>query len=221
MNNKLLIVFIVVALMMGACSFGTITPNIVVGSGKVTSETRSLGSFSSVVLEGSANVSVSFGASQLVTVEADDNILPLIETTVKNGQLVISTRSNTNLSTRDSVKVNITMESLNGITLSGSGNIRVSGLAGDSLAVNLPGSGNITVTGTSTSVQINLLGSGNIYCNGLQAKSATVKLNGSGNIEVNASQSLNANLLGSGTIRYSGNPSQVTKNVTGSGSITP
>jgi hypothetical protein len=221
MNKKLLIVFIVVALMMGACSFGSISPNIVVGSGKVASETRSLGSFSSVVLEGSANVSVSFGTSQLVTVEADDNILPLIETTVKNGQLVISTRSNTNLSIHDSVKVNITMESLNGITLSGSGNITVSGMNGDSLAVNLPGSGNITVTGTSTSVQISLLGSGNIYCNELQAKSATVKLNGSGNIEVFASQNLDASLLGSGTIRYSGNPSQVSKSITGSGSITP
>jgi len=115
----------------------------------------------------------------------------------------------------------VTMKSLKGVTLSGSGNIDVSGLVGDSLLVDLPGSGNITVTGTAESVNVSLPGSGNIYCDGLKTKSATVTLNGSGNIKVYASQSLDANLRGSGEIRYDGNPAQVNKSITGSGGITP
>lgn len=221
MNKKLLIVFIIMALVQGACSFGTFSPIIVVGSGKLLRENRSVSGFSSVELQGSANVDVTFGATELVVIEADDNILPLIETKVYNGQLIISTKSNTSINTANPVRVDVTMKALKGVTLSGSGNIDVAKMAGDSLTVTLPGSGKITVTGSSTAVNISLPGSGNILCSGLQAKTATVKLSGSGNVEVFASQSLDASILGSGTIRYSGNPAQVKKSVIGSGSITP
>ena len=221
MNKKLIGVFIIIALMLGACSFGSLSPNVAVGSGKVAHETRSVSNFTSVVLEGSANVSISSGTTESVVVEADDNILPLIETTVKNGQLVIGNKPNTNITTVSPVKVTVTMKSLQSVTLSGSGNVTASGFSGDSLSVNLPGSGNITVTGTTNNLQIKLLGSGNIMCQGLQAKSATVSLSGSGDIQVYASQSLDASILGSGSIRYSGNPSQVKKSLSGSGSITP
>jgi hypothetical protein len=221
MNKKLIGVFIIIALMLGACSFGSFSPDVVVGSGKVAHETRSVSNFTSVVLEGSANVSISSGTTESVVVEADDNILPLIETTVKNGQLVIGNKPNTNITTVSPVKVTVTMKSLQSVTLSGSGNVTASGFSGDSLSVNLPGSGNITVTGTTNNLQIKLLGSGNIMCQGLQAKSAIVRLSGSGDIQVYASQSLDASILGSGSILYSGNPSQVNKSVSGSGSITP
>ena len=87
--------------------------------------------------------------------------------------------------------------------------------------INLPGSGDLTVTGTANTVNISLPGSGNIYCNRLIAKSATVALNGSGNIEVFNMQNLDARVRGSGTIHYGGNPAQVSKNISGSGSIMP
>jgi hypothetical protein len=221
MNKKLIVVFIVMALMVGACSFGTISFNTVVGSGKVSSETRRVSGFISIVLKGATNVDVAFGNSESVVVEADDNIVPLVETVVQNGQLVIRAQSNASFITRNSIRVRVTMKSLKGVTLKGSGNITVSGLSGDGLIVDLPGSGNFTVTGAADAVQISLPGSGNIYCIGLKAKSAKVTLNGSGNIMVYASQSLDANIRGSGTIRYDGNPAQVSKSVTGSGSITP
>ena len=221
MNRKLLAVFLIMILVQGACSLGSINPNSVVGSGKVASEIRSVSGFSSVALQGSGNVDVTLGDTESVIIEADDNILPLIETNVLAGQLIISTKGYTTINPITPVRVNVTMKTLKGLTLSGSGNIHVAKMAGDSLMVNLPGSGNITVTGSVTNVDASLSGSGNIYCSGLQAKSATVTLNGSGEVEVFASQSLNAGVLGSGTIRYGGNPSQISKSISGSGSINP
>jgi hypothetical protein len=44
---------------------------------------------------------------------------------------------------------------------------------------------------------------------------------GSGTVSVTASGSLDALVSGSGAILYAGNPVRVTKNVTGSGAITP
>ena len=77
------------------------------------------------------------------------------------------------------------------------------------------------IYGASRNVAINLPGSGNVHCDSLKAKSAKVTLMGSGTVAVYASQSLDASILGSGTIRYSGNPAQVTKHISGSGTIAP
>ncbi len=221
MDRKILCSIAVLILAALACSTLSVGANSVTGSGKIVSESRNVSGFTAVELAGSADVAVTVGKAESVTVEADDNIVPLIETRVSNGKLVISQKPGTNLLTTSGVHVTVTMKSLDALTLSGSGKMDVSGMSGPQLAVDLPGSGNLTVTGTADRVIITLMGSGNVVCSGLKAHSADVNLQGSGNVMVYADQSLNAKLSGSGNIRYEGNPPQVTKSVTGSGDITP
>lgn len=219
MNRKITFSIAVLIFAILACS--TLSPNTVVGSGKAVSETRNVSGFSSIELRGSADVTATIGSAESVTVKGDDNIVPLITTTVSNGALIIETKPLTNINVSNPIQVSVTMKLLQGITLSGSGNINVSGMDGGDLSIDLPGSGDITVKGTADNLTLNLLGSGNIVCDELKASSATITLNGSGNIDVFVSDSLDANIRGSGTIHYAGNPAQVHKNVTGSGSITP
>jgi hypothetical protein len=140
---------------------------------------------------------------------------------VTGSKLIIRTKSNTNITTENDIRIDVTMKSLQDVVLSGSGSIDVPDLSGQSVSVSMPGSGMITMTGTADRVDIRLAGSGNIYCDGLQARSAVINLPGSGNITAYASESLDARLMGSGNISYKGNPSQVSKSVTGSGSIVP
>lgn len=222
MNKWLFTVLIAVALLMsGCCSVARLASGTIQGSGRVADETRDLGDITSIVLQSSADVDVTFGDAGSVVVEAEDNILPLIETKVQNGQLVISTRPNARISTTRPVRVRVITQSLDMISLRGSGNIKVSDLDGDALQIDLPGSGNITVTGAVNKVEITLRGSGEIICSGLKAKAAAVQLPGSGNVTVYASESLDANIQGSGNIQYSGDPVTVHRNVTGSGNIKP
>ena len=188
---------------------------------QIAGEQRSVASFTSVELAGSADVNILLGDTQSVNVQADDNILPLIETNVVNGRLVIRTRPGTSITSTNGVVVTVVVKSLQGVTLSGSGNMHVGAMSGPDLTVELTGSGDITVEGSVEHAAISMHGSGNILCNGLKAHSADVSLLGSGNITAYADQSLNATLSGSGTIRYDGNPAKVTKNITGSGTITP
>ncbi len=221
MNRKILFSMAILMLAVLACSAVSGGTNGVRGSGNVVSETRNVAGFTAVELKGSADVSVVVGATDFVTVKADDNVIPLILTTVRNGTLVIDMKPFTSMTTSNGIQVNVVMKSLRGITLSGSGKIDVSGMSGPDLSVELPGSGDITVAGAVEHVTISLPGSGNIFCNELKASSADVTLSGSGTIRVYADQSLNAQLPGSGTIRYEGNPAQLTKSITGSGTITP
>ncbi len=219
MNRKLPGILMVCAMLLSACSGIVAGQQTIQGSGKVASEPRSVSGFTAVSLEGSGNVEVTFGPNDSVVVEAEDNLLPVIETVLEKSVLVIRTKPNTNIQTTQPIQIRVTAKSLSGVMLPGSGNITVAALSGDSFTVALPGSGNITVGGTVNQINLALGGSGNIYCDQLKAKSAVVTLNGSGNVTVYASESLDATIRGSGDIRYSGSPAKVIKNVSGSGNI--
>jgi len=67
---------------------------------------------------------------------------------------------------------------------------------------------------------MNLGGSGKINGEQLKASSVKVTVDGSGEANVYASEQLDADLSGSGSIRYSGNPAKIYQKDNGSGSIT-
>jgi len=219
MNNKLLVTLMVVALVISACSVVQDRLNVVRGSGNVTSETRDISGVTSVDLAGAADVDITFGDVESLVVEAEDNIVPLIETEVENGRLVIGTKSNTSYSNTRPVTVHVTMKSLEAVSLSGSGSITVQNFQGETIRVDLSGSGDINVSGTADSADMTLGGSGKINGEQFKADSVKVSVDGSGDARVYASEQLDAEVGGSGSIRYSGNPAQVSKNVSGSGSI--
>jgi hypothetical protein len=217
------VLFGIAALMLAAIACSTLSSraNRVVGSGHQASESRDVTNFDSVELAGSGDVNILLGGAESVNVQADDNILPLIETTVTNNKLLIRTKPFTTITPSSPIVVTVAMKSLKQATLSGSGNINIGAMSGPDLSLDLPGSGNITAEGTVDNVTIHLAGSGTVTADQLKAHSASATIAGSGDISLYASDSLDANVLGSGTIRYAGNPAQVTKTVTGSGSITP
>ena len=221
MNTKGIVAIGVLLLAMLACSAVPVASNAVVGSGKVISETRNVSGFTGVRLAGFGDVDVKIGPAESVVVQADDNIVPLIETTVSNGKLIIRTNPLTIIRRTSGIHVSVVAKSVDELTLGGSGNIHAAGMTGPKLVVALPGSGDITVTGKTDNATIMLLGSGNIYCDGLQAHSVGVQIMGSGNVTAYADQRLDASIFGSGNVRYSGEPAHVTKDIKGSGTITP
>ncbi len=217
--KKILALFVFCAMFINGCMFIPDKPAKVQGSGNVVSETREVSGITSISLEGSADVNVKFGTEESLVIKGEDNIIFLIETNVQNHKLIIKTKPLMTYTATQPVVVNVTVTSLNGVSISGSGNIAVSGYSGDSLTLSLPGSGNIIADGSANNVQITLGGSGNIYADKVTAKTATVVLNGSGNVRVFASDTLNASISGTGNIQYAGHPANVTKNVSGSGTI--
>ncbi len=228
MNRKVLLGMAALMLVTLACAAvsnpGSVVPagNQVVGSGKIASEPRRVeGTFTSVELAGSGDVNILLTNVQSVNVESDDNIVPLIETKVVDGKLIVSTKPGVNFTTSHGVIVTVAMKSLERVILSGSGNMVIGNMSGPELAIELPGSGHITGDGAVDHLKIDLPGSGNVLCDQLKAHTADVTLQGSGTITLFADQSLNASIPGSGSIRYSGDPAKVSKNVSGSGTITP
>jgi Putative auto-transporter adhesin, head GIN domain len=198
-------------------SGGSSTSSTLKGSGVTRTEIRHVGPFTAVDLAGANDVTVRVGGQRSLTVRGDDNLLPYVTTTVTAGRLVVGQSGS--FSTHSPMSVEVGVPSLDSVRLSGSGIITVDGVRRDRFTVDVPGSGVLTVAGTVTSLNASLSGSGDVRLRDLAARNVTASLAGSGRLEVNATVSLDARVSGSGAIFYSGDPTKVTQQITGSGAI--
>jgi hypothetical protein len=105
------------------------------------------------------------------------------------------------------------------LNLAGSGNITISELNVQALNCNVASSGNIKIGGNARKASYSVAGSGNIKAYECKASQVDASLTGSGNIEAYAISDLKASTIGSGSIAYKGNPSNVEKNTMGSSTI--
>jgi Putative auto-transporter adhesin, head GIN domain len=117
------------------------------------------------------------------------------------------------------MNVDVSVPSLTALTLSGDGQLSVTGISAPQLTVSIPGSGLLSASGTTTPLDVTLDGDGQAQLSQLTAGDVHAVLAGSGLIQVNATASLDAAVPGSGMIMYSGNPPHVTTSVTGTGTV--
>jgi hypothetical protein len=117
------------------------------------------------------------------------------------------------------MSVDVTVPALDALTLSGSGTVVAEGIDAQRFRVSLPGSGVLRAGGRAMTLEVGLSGSGDAQLETLVAKDVDAVLGGSGRIVVTATNSLTADVPGSGAIFYRGDPAQVATNVTGSGVV--
>jgi Putative auto-transporter adhesin, head GIN domain len=68
-------------------------------------------------------------------------------------------------------------------------------------------------------VKTHISGSGKVYASNLEADKCDVRISGSGDVEINVKSDLDANISGSGSVTYKGNPSHVNSHSSGSGKV--
>jgi hypothetical protein len=189
------------------------------GSGKIISGERELPAFTDITVIGSGDVFVQQGTQQKVRVEVDDNLMDDVETNVENGKLRIGMQKGSYSNMH--LKVFITVPILTGLHISGSGDITVqSPFAANDMDISISGSGDVRLTGgKAQSLNVGISGSGDVEASNFEADNVRVRISGSGDCRVYAKSSLDARVSGSGDISYRGSPAQVSKSVTGSGSV--
>jgi hypothetical protein len=186
----------------------------------VASQTRAVAPFNAVELAGANVVTVHVGAPQSVVVHARQSELQLITTDVRAGTLVIANVP-TRQPTKGPMSVSITVPSMQSLAISGSGVVNLTGIHAPSFTVTIGGSGVVNASGTATRLSVSMPGSGYAELGQLVARDVSATVSGDGQIVVTATRSLDASVPGTGVIRYSGNPAQLTTSVTGTGTIIP
>jgi Putative auto-transporter adhesin, head GIN domain len=191
------------------------------GSGVAASERRNVGSFSRVLLSGEASVVVTVGGELRVTVRADDNLLRDVDTQVQDSTLEISQPDNLDLAPKVGIDVDITVPTLEGVEVSGSGDVSVDGIRGDVFQTEVSGAGNVHASGQVDRVEAVVSGAGDVRLVDLVAREAIVEISGAGDIHVHATESLTASVSGAGDVIYTGDPEEVNRDVSGAGEIRP
>lgn len=187
------------------------------GSGKPKTESRQVAAFSKVQLGGSLHADITSGAEQLVEISGDDNIVPLITTEVNDGQLRISPKKR--IAPKLELAARIATPTLTALSASGTAEVKLRGIAGDAFAIDTSGTAQLTASGTSKQLTIHVTGSATIDAAQLHAENVTIDVSGSGELDVYATGVLDVHISGSAKVRYAGNPRDVRKDISGSGTL--
>jgi hypothetical protein len=209
--------------------------------GNITVE-RTTPSYDHIAISGAFDIELVDGHEGNITLEGEENILDHIITEVKGDKLNIRYQKGYSQRTKwkNPVFITIPVESINGLALSGSGDIvgkktiktehfetAMSGsgditliLEAHSVKASMSGSGDITLSGNTNNLEVFISGSGNIKAYDLISKNVEATVSGSANVEVTANNSINAKVSGSGDIDYRGKPEKINTKVSGSGDIT-
>jgi len=202
-------------------------------------ETRNLSGFTKVGFGVAGDLYINIGPEFKVVLEGEKSVLEDIKTEVSGSKLIIKKDS---WHTFDNGKITvwITMPSLEGLGVSGSGKVEIrDGIRGSDLDLSVSGSGRISTSDlTIDRMDVSISGSGDVYTGGGNVKKADISISGSGNYngetlvieeadfsisgsggaKCNVTGNLEAHVSGSGSIIYSGSP-KVDARVSGSGRV--
>lgn len=213
---------------------------VTVGSGVVETETRTISDIRTVRLKGQGQIIVNQGDQESLTIEAEDNVMPLIDTIVSGNTLTLDFDTGwfRTVIPRKGIKYYLTLSDPREFIISGSGSleatnisvesfrIQVNGsgkgfirnLVADRLVTEVNGSGKFVVQGEVREQTIKISGSGNYEAPNLTSDVASVKISGSGKTELNVRDELDVRISGSGKVLYRGNP-KIRQKISGSGEI--
>jgi biopolymer transport protein ExbD len=187
------------------------------GDGSIKTETRDVAAFEAISCDGGYEVQIDCQEKQSLSIETDENLLPLIKTEVHNKTLHVYTKGMLFPSNR--IRIAVTVPNLTEFTTNGSTDSDINKVNNDALEVNIHGSGKMYLNGKSGTVKFSTSGSSKIDATSLISENSDIQINGSGNIQVYATNSIDVQINGSGTVKYRGDPKKINQQINGSGRI--
>ena len=217
------------------------TAQTINANGALKTESRSASGFTGVASDGVFDVTIQYGTATSVSVEADENLLPYIETVVEDNTLYIRSKDDRSLQSKNKMKVTLSMPDLRMLALNGSGNVTAGGafksLQPLDIALNgsgditcsfesygtvnaaISGSGDMTLSGEARNLNAAINGAGDIDAFKMTVDNASVAISGSGNVNVTSNKVVTASISGSGNVNYKGSATQITEQSSGSGKV--
>jgi hypothetical protein len=186
------------------------------GDGVITTTNRPIADFSTLEAAGAYQIQWSSGKPAL-TISTDQNLLPLITTSITGNSLHIDCKEN--LRPTKGITIIVSSASLTDVQLNGAVSVTASNLSGEDLKLESNGASSIVVDGSVTNLEADLSGATRLNGKSLHAQTARVSLNGAAYADVTVTETLNASISGAGVLTYGGDPKSVEKNVGGVGRI--
>jgi len=207
------------------------------GNGNVISQDRDIENFTSVSASSGLDVFVKQGDAISLRVDADDNIIDLIITEVKDGKLIIKTSENIRRAKKKSIY--LTLIDIDKLSVSaGCDFVSETVIKSDILKISVSSGADVDLQldieklkcSVSSGADVDLLGKANhfeasassgsdLVADGLISQSCQVHASSGGDVSVNAQKSINAKATSGGDIHYFGSPAEVNVKSTSGGDI--
>ncbi len=211
------------------------------GNGKVITKDRKTEDYNKISVAGSLDVVLVSGTEGNITIKGEENLIEYIITEVKKGKLKIKVEDGYSLKSSNGKTILITVpfQDIEAVSLAGSGDVSSkstikasdfkTSLAGSGdlnltvdaskVKASVAGSGDLQLKGKTQTFKCSVAGSGNVHAFDLKANTVDVSVSGSGDAKVYCNDELNASIVGSGDVKYKGNPAKQDTKVIGSGDI--
>lgn len=188
----------------------------------------SVGNFDRIELAGAYDVTVKTGSAPSVHATGNEKAMERLVVEVRNGILTIHPKKRNGFSWSSGggkVALQVTVPTLRGAELAGSGDLRIDSVAGEQFVGGIAGSGNLTVeklevgdlkidiagsgsakasNGRAKKAEYDIAGSGGIDAAGIATETATVSIAGSGDVMAHASNTADVSIMGSGNVEVKG-----------------
>jgi hypothetical protein len=200
-----------------------------------TEQTREISQFKKIELSGAANVVFTQSDTLSLKITGDEKEISNILTTVENETLVIKPKGNFS----NTYKIYVSGNTPKEITCTGSSKFTSANtFQTDSLAIDVSGASDVTLKLNCKSIDVMLSGASDVTLNGnaqnlysnvsgastlksykLITNTASVKVSGASTAKVYANERINANATGSSTIKFKGDPKDVSAEASASSII--
>lgn len=231
------LIFLIPAIVISLLFSQMLTAQSVRGNGNVVKQTRKITGLDGIKVGGAFEVIVEEGSDERVTVETDENLLEIVETTVDGDILTIA--PNRNIEKPTKLTVYVTLKKLSSVSVSGAADltgkstfksrdmyIKVSGGADveldievNSLEAKISGSSDVELEGSADEIELEISGSSDLEADKLIAKHGRISISGSADAAVHVTSSIRVSASGSSDVECSGNPSKKDVNTTGSADV--
>jgi hypothetical protein len=199
--------FIVSVLIVAACGMAFPNPTSMVGSGHVISEGRAVDGFSSVEVDGPLAVHITAGVPGSATVTADDNLVPVISTTVTGGRLVIRLPSNTTISATSPMTVAVGVPQLTALTGQAASRTTFDRLASADFALTLDAASQVSGSGRVDHLVLTSSAASIARLTDVEVRQADVTLHAASIVEFTAVDAVRGEAHEASILHVHGNPS--------------
>ena len=189
MNRKMMLILCTVlapAASQLACSINLPVGGLIVGNGKVVTESRQVSGFSAVSFCCGMDLVLSQGVGESLELEMEENILPHIETVVQGSTLLVRFRDDrlTGISATKPMIVRLTMVDISEVDISGGGRLDGAAIESDSLKLDLSGGSRAEIDQISAvSFTSDLSGDSHAVIDQFSAGSFTADLGGGSSLQ--------------------------------------
>lgn len=207
--------------------------------GSIETQIIELADFEGIDLNINADVYLSEGATQEISVSGRTDAIAKLERDIDNGIWEIEFDECVR---NHEIEIHITMPKLTSVAISGSGDVigetafnstdenidfKISGsgylsleMNADKIYTKISGSGDVRLSGSATEHELKISGSGSLNAFSLIATDQIAAISGSGSAEVFVDGGiLDAKISGSGKVYYKGDPSSFSADISGSGKV--